>query len=106
MSNFTAISSQEALELINNGAIVADIRDAGSFSNGRINGAVTLSNENLQQFIDETEFDQPIIVCCYHGVSSQSAAAFLCERGYEKVYSLNGGFEGWALGMPDHVERG
>ncbi len=106
MSNFTAISSQEALEIIEGGAIVADIRDASSFSSGRINGAVSLSNENLQQFIDETEFEQPIIVCCYHGVSSQSAAAFLCERGYEKVYSLNGGFEGWALGMPDHVERG
>lgn len=105
MSNFVPINSQRALELIESGAIVADIRDTASFNNAHIKGAKPLSNENLQQFIDSTDFEQPIIVCCYHGVSSQSAAAFLCERGFEKVYSLNGGFEGWALGMPEHVER-
>lgn len=105
MGTFTNVNSKEALELIQAGAIVADIRDSGSFTNGRISGAVSLSNDNLQQFIDETEFDQPIIVCCYHGVSSQSAAAFLCERGYAKIYSLDGGYEGWALGMPEHIER-
>lgn len=105
MSSFTPINSDEALKLMESGAIVADIRDPGSFGHAHIKGAISLSNENLQQFIDDHDFDMPIIVCCYHGVSSQSAAAFLCERGFEKVYSLNGGFEGWALGMPDHVDR-
>lgn len=105
MSSFTPVNSQDALKLIEEGAVVADIRDAGSFGHAHITGALSLSNENLQDFIDNTDFEQPIIVCCYHGVSSQSAAAFLAERGFEKVYSLNGGFEGWALGMPDHVER-
>lgn len=105
MSSFVPISSDQALELINDGAVVADIRDPGSFEHAHIKGAVALTNENLQDFMDNTEFEQPIIVCCYHGVSSQSAAAFLCERGYEKVYSLNGGFEQWALTMPDHIDR-
>jgi len=105
MSSFIPINSDEALKLIEAGALIADIRDPGSFEQGHIKGALPLNNENLQQFIDDTEFDKPIIVCCYHGVSSQSAAAFLCERGFEQVYSLNGGFEGWALGMPEHVDR-
>ena len=106
MSSFTPVNSQDALKLIEEGAVIADIRDPGSFSHGRVKGAVSLSNENLQEFIDNADFEKPIIVCCYHGVSSQSAAAFLADRGFEKVYSLNGGFEGWALGMPDQVERG
>lgn len=104
MSSVKLVDSHEAVELMESGAIVADIRDPGSFASAHIKGAVALSNDNLQDFLDATEFDQPIIVCCYHGISSQSAAAFLIERGYESVYSLNGGFESWSLGMPDKVE--
>lgn len=104
MSSVKLIDSQEALGLMESGAVVADIRDANSFANARIKGAVALGNENLQEFLDATEYDQPIIVCCYHGISSQSAAAFLIERGYEEVYSLNGGFEGWSLRMSDQIE--
>ena len=39
--------------------------------------------------------DTPVLVYCYHGISSQNAAAFLIERGFETVYSLDGGFEAW-----------
>ena len=65
-----------------------------------------LNNGNLQEFIDSNEFDANILVCCYHGMSSQSAAAFLCDRGFENVYSIDGGFERWALAFPDHCEKG
>jgi len=34
-------------------------------------------------------------VVCYHGISSQSAAAYLAEQGFRDTYSLDGGFEAW-----------
>lgn len=32
------------------------------------------------------EYDQPIIVSCYHGVSSRNGTIFV-EQGYDEVYS-------------------
>ena len=46
-------------------------------------------------FMDEVEFEQAILVMCYHGISSQGAAQYLINQGYEQVYSVDGGFEAW-----------
>ena len=52
------------------------------------------------------DLDQPLIVTCYHGHSSQSAAAYLVNQGFSDVYSLDGGFELWRHTYPADVERG
>lgn len=99
---FQRIDCAQALKLIEEQqATVADIRDEASFERGHIDSACYLSNHNLQQFIEENDPDTPLVVCCYHGNSSQSAAAYLAERGFEQVYSLDGGFEAWRQQFPD-----
>jgi thiosulfate sulfurtransferase len=45
----------------------------------------------------------PLIVSCYHGNSSQSAAAYLCSQGFTEVYSLDGGFEVWRTTYPGEI---
>ena len=47
--------------------------------------------------ICNTRKDKSIIVCCYHGNSSQSAAEFLVKSGFNDVYSLDGGYEAWRI---------
>ena len=47
-------------------------------------------------FVSESDKDIPLIVCCYHGISSQGAAAYFAEQGFREVYSLNGGYDAWA----------
>lgn len=79
----------------NDAAVLVDIRDLPRFSYSRPQGAFHLTNQSYGQFQDEYDFEQPIIVSCYHGVSSRNVAQFLVEQGYEQVYSLKGGFEGW-----------
>ena len=63
-----------------------------------IPGSTHLSEQNLEQFIKETDSDTALIVMCYHGISSQSASAYLSSRGFTETYSLDGGFEAWRLG--------
>lgn len=74
---------------------LVDVRDEHSFLAARIPGAVRLDNVSVQQFIDATDKSVPVLVYCYHGNSSQSAAAWLSEKGFAEVYSLDGGFEYW-----------
>jgi thiosulfate sulfurtransferase len=50
--------------------------------------------------MDEVDFDTPVIVICYHGNSSQGAAQYLLQQGYDQVYSLDGGFEAWRKEFP------
>lgn len=105
MSEFQCIDSTQAAALIEQGAGIADIRDPQSYTQGRISGAFNLSNENLHQFINEADMDKPLLVCCYHGISSQSAAQFLIEQGFDEVYSINGGFEAWRAEQPNLCEQ-
>jgi len=82
--------------------VVVDIRDPQSFAAGSIKGSQHLDNENVQAFIGQSDKNQPVVVCCYHGNSSQSAAQFLFEQGFAEVYSLNGGYEMWKVSFPQY----
>ena len=96
MGNFKHISAEATKAMMAEKHIqLVDIRDEQSYQNGHIRGAIHLDNTTLQDFLLEADPDQPVIVCCYHGNSSQSAAAFLSEKGFDDVYSLDGGFEYW-----------
>ncbi len=97
------ITAAEAKLLIEKeNAIVVDIRDAASFAKGHIKGAVRIDNDNFQQFVDETDKSTPIIVCCYHGNSSQAATGVINSLGFTG-YSLQGGMSAWPPSYP--VER-
>lgn len=105
MDHYSCISVAQAAELIEQGAAVADIRDPQSYQNGHMPTAVNLNNDNLPQFIADADLDQPLIVCCYHGISSQSAAAYLVQQGFDTVYSMDGGFEQWHNTYPENCPK-
>ena len=83
---------------------VVDIRDPASFQAGHIPKAIHLTNESLPDFLREADFDAPVVVCCYHGISSQQAAQFLLSQDFTEVYSLDGGFTDWQQHYPNDVE--
>jgi thiosulfate sulfurtransferase len=96
MDKFENITAIDVKKLIHNGPVsFADIRDFDSFNTSHIEGAKHLTNDNLQEFIQESDPDGTLIVYCFHGHSSQPAAQLLIDRGFENVYSLIGGFESW-----------
>ena len=79
----------------NQSANIVDIRDPASFSSGHIPTAIPVSDENIKEFTETTNKEKPLVVCCYHGISSQGAAAYFAEQGFKEVYSMTGGFEAW-----------
>ena len=96
MNTFHTLSVAEARQLIADSEVtLIDIRDSASYHAGHIEGAQTLDPANIDLFLDNTDRNRPVIVYCYHGISSRSAAQYLLEQGFTTVYSLNGGFEAW-----------
>jgi len=104
--SFKHMQVDELAQVLNDKThVVVDIRDAGSFKNGRITDAQHLTNESLTDFLRDADPDAPVVVCCYHGHSSQQAAQFLVSQYFTKVYSLDGGFTQWQLQYPDNISR-
>ena len=104
MEQFSIISVVDALERLQQGnAVLVDIRDAQSFNAGHAPGAFHLTDASLNGFMQSADFDRPVMVMCYHGISSQGAAQYLAHQGFERVYSVEGGFESWARSFPENV---
>ena len=99
---FTHIDVGSAAEkLAAEDATFVDVRDAETRSTGSIEPSIHLTDESVDAFLNSADPTRPIIVFCYHGNSSQMAAQFLVERGFEEVYSLDGGYEAWSQMYPD-----
>lgn len=94
---FKRINKDAAKEMlvVDSNAILIDIRDSQSFEEGHDEKALHLTQENLSDFIVNTEKQVPVLVMCYHGNSSQSVAQYLTAQGFETVYSIDGGYEVW-----------
>jgi thiosulfate sulfurtransferase len=93
---FKEIAPEKVKEMLEEGsANVVDIRDPGSYSAGHIPTAVSVSDSTVQQFIESAEKEKPLVVCCYHGISSQGAAEYFSENGFNEVYSMTGGYSAW-----------
>ncbi len=77
--------------LIKEGALVIDVRSAGEFSGGHIDGAINISHNVISRDIAKYEKNKskPIIVYCRSGGRSSAAQRSLESAGYTHV--INGG---------------
>ena len=106
MDPIKQIDVHKVKELEDNGsATIVDIRDPSSFKAGHIPNAIHLSDGTVKQFIIDTDKKKPLVVYCYHGISSQGAAAYFSEQGFNEVSSMIGGFEGWLSAFPNSTEK-
>lgn len=89
-----------------------DVREADEYEQGALPGAVHLPRGYLELQVEGRVPDKsrPIVVYCAGGVRSAFAAHSLHQLGYEKVWSLAGGFNRWkdrdlAWAVPRSLDR-
>jgi phage shock protein E len=71
------------------GAVIVDVRSAGEFNSGHINGAINIPVDTINKKIDELKIKgKPIITCCASGMRSGMAKNILKQNGIE---AYNGG---------------
>lgn len=96
MDEIPQVDAEEARRRLDaGGTLFMDVRDPASFAAAHIPGAVHVGDHNIETLVEQTAHDRPIVIYCYHGLSSLGGAAFLIEHGFTDVCSLRGGFEGW-----------
>lgn len=98
MKQFKRINKLEAKEILsdNQEAMLIDIRDKLDYLEENDPQSFHLSSDNLGDFVMKTDRATPLVVMCYHGISSQRIADYLTTQGFSEVYSLDGGYEAWS----------
>jgi rhodanese-related sulfurtransferase len=96
-SSFMAIGPQDAIRLMNQNALVLDLRPAEAFATGHLAGARNLPPEQLPQAGETLKKykEKPVVVYCDSGTQSGPAARKLAEQGFTKAVNLRGGLAAW-----------
>ena len=102
-SGLVNIPAEAAVRLINNDALVIDLRNSDAFGRGHIVGARNIAADDIDAKLDTlTQWKQkPVLAVCDAGMTSTRVVDKLRKAGFENVYGLRGGMGGWSqAGMP------
>ena len=97
------IEASDAIKLINNGAIVVDLRSTEAHGRGHIVSSRSIPHDELEAKTSTLgpEKTTPIVAVCDNGISSTRSVNLLRKQGFESVYGLKGGMNGWTqAGLP------
>ena len=94
--SYKCISIEDTKSLLKKEDVtIIDIRDYNSFSNGHVKNARHIEEINIDKFLLEKNKNDSILIYCYHGISSKSAAQFFTQNGFQNVFSMEEGYAGW-----------
>lgn len=84
------VSPDQARQLLENEALILDVRSPGEFDSGHLDGAVNIPLPTISQGISELEVppSRPILAYCLSGSRSSMACRTLRSIGYNEVHNL------------------
>ena len=95
------VNKDKAMELMNDGALLVDVRSLMEYNQGHIDKAINIDVQDILNMTDSLVYenaniskDKKIIVYCRSGSRSSSAASKLIELRYKNVYDL-GSIDNW-----------
>ena len=94
---FAALSAMQAVRLMNQGALVLDLRAREAFDAGHIGDARNVPAADLPSQADSLKKwrDKTVITYDDTGNGGASAARTLMKLGFTKVFNLQGGLNAW-----------
>src|SRR5690242_18230300 len=95
--SFAAISPQDAIRLMNRGAVVFDLRPADQYAAGHLAGARRMEGEQILKAGETLKKykQKPLIIYDESGSLGTSAARQLKAQGFTQVFNLRGGLTAW-----------
>jgi rhodanese-related sulfurtransferase len=92
-----AVGPNDAVRLVNTGALVVDVRDAKAYESGHIIDARSIPAADIADKAETLKKfkEKPVLIYCDSGLASATSAKALKALGFTKVVSLRGGLQGW-----------
>jgi rhodanese-related sulfurtransferase len=92
-----SVSPQDLIRLMNQGALVLDLRTQEQFQSGHLAGARQMSGEQILKAADTLKKHKEKLVVVYDDTGSLGAAAVrqLTAQGFTRAFALRGGLTAW-----------
>jgi rhodanese-related sulfurtransferase len=105
---FAGLSAPQAVRLMNQGAIVLDLRPKAAYDAGHIGDARNVPAADLESQSDSLKRwrEKNVITYCETGSSGASSAKALAKMGFTKVFNLQGGVNAWVKNNLPLVKTG
>lgn len=98
-NKYETIDTNKALELIDSGAIVIDVRTKEEYDGGHIKGSINIPVDEIDKI--DYDKDDTLIIYCATGIRSQNAINKLVDMGYTSLYNLDGGLLNWGSDLEE-----
>jgi rhodanese-related sulfurtransferase len=94
---FAGLSAPQAVRLMNQGAVVLDLRSKAAYEAGHIGDARNVPAAELEAQAESLKKwrDKSVITYCDSGINGASSARALTKLGFTKVFNLQGGLNAW-----------
>ena len=91
------VSTQMAVQLINKGAMIIDVRPPESFDAGHIANSKNIPLSDITSTPDavKKKKDKVLLTVCDSGPNARRAADVLRKAGFESAFCLQGGLTAW-----------
>jgi rhodanese-related sulfurtransferase len=95
--SFAAVTPQDAIRLMNRGAVVIDLRPAEQYAAGHLAGARRMDGGQILKAGDTLKKyrQKPLIVYDESGSLGGSTARQLKQQGFLQAFNLRGGLAAW-----------
>jgi rhodanese-related sulfurtransferase len=91
------IDSYKAEHFQRKNHVLIDVRTAGEYKGGHIQGAKNIPLDTLTQQLQQIPTDELVVLVCQSGNRSANACRQLLDAGYTNVVNLNGGTLRWRM---------
>ena len=95
MRRWRELSPAELTTLVNDGALLLDLRGDKAHGAGHIAGARATELSGLDAAVASKPKDAPVVAYCESGSDSAKAAERLVAAGFAQVATLKGGLASW-----------
>lgn len=82
-----------------------DTREQPEFDIVHLPGSVLVTQEVLDDLLQNGDRNAEMICICHHGIRSLNAVRFLRQQGFVNCRSMRGGLEAWALEIDQTMRR-
>ena len=96
--SFKSISVADAIQLIENGALIIDVRERNEYNQAHIENSVLvpLSTVSAEKINEVNPQNKTILIHCHSGKRSKVAANIILTQGYTgEILELDEGIKAW-----------
>jgi rhodanese-related sulfurtransferase len=92
-----SVGPMDAVRLLNQGALLLDVRSKAEFDSGHVLDAKHVPQDELAQSAETLKKyrDKVVVACCESGMRSGAATRVLRAQGFTKAVNLQGGLQAW-----------